>query len=366
MKFTLEAQHGEARAGLLRRGDWEIPTPVFMPVGTLAAVKGVDTQDLANMGARMMLANAYHLMLRPGAEEVRALGGLRHWMGYPGAILTDSGGFQVFSLASLRKVTEDGVRFRSHLDGSTWNLTPERLTQVQECLMPDIAMVLDECPAGGADKKTVAQATDRSTRWAARCLEARSSESKVSWFGIVQGGIHEDLRAAHVEAISAMPFAGWAIGGVSVGENAEDIARIVAFTAPKLPVHAPRYLMGVGKPEDLVRGVAAGVDMFDCVLPTRNARNGQLFTMNGRVQIKNAAHRRAQIPVEDGCDCVCCTTTTRAYLRHLFATQELSYYRLASIHNLRFYMRLMQEIRKEIVAGCFAPEGWLEVLTRRI
>jgi queuine tRNA-ribosyltransferase len=337
-----------------------IETPVFMPVGTLASVKALDAEDLEKLDARIILANAYHLMLRPGDALVQRLGGLHAFMGRKnGAILTDSGGFQVFSLTEFRKLTDEGIQFRSHIDGSLHHLTPERLVELQENLAPDIAMVLDECPPGNATREQVQQACIRSTQWAERCQTARKRRADVAFFGIVQGGLHENLRAQHAAEIAALNFEGNAIGGVSVGEDPLEIDRIVRFTAPLLPRHKPRYLMGVGTPQDLIRGVAAGVDMFDCVMPSRNARNGQLFTSKGKVSIRNAQYREDLKPIDESCDCYTCTHFSRAYLRHLFVAGELSYYRLATLHNLAFYLNLMQRIRQAIAEDAFDSETFL-------
>lgn len=362
-EVTVRASSGEARRGRLQTGHGTVDTPVFMPVGTLAAVKALDPRDLEVLGARIILNNAYHLMLRPGTELVRAHGGLHRFSGFQGSILTDSGGFQVFSLADLRKVTDDGVEFRSHIDGALVELSPEKLVAVQEALGPDIAMVLDECPPGDAGRKRVEAAVERTTRWARRCLAARERDD-VAWFGIVQGGVFDDLRAEHAAELGAMPFDGFAIGGVSVGEEADEIARIVRSTAPRLPQEKPRYLMGVGTPEDLVRGVASGIDMFDCVMPTRNARTGQLFTSRGRIVIKNAAHRESQEPLDPACGCYTCQTFTRAYLRHLYVAGEIGYHRLATLHNVAFYLDLMRNIRSEIERDIFDADRWLAQLAR--
>ncbi len=343
-----------ARRGRLTTRHGTVQTPVFMPVGTAASVKSLDPRDLRELGAEIILANTYHLMLRPGSEAVANLGGLHRFMAYDGSILTDSGGFQVFSLAGLRKLSDAGVQFRSHVDGALFELTPERAVTIQEDLGSDIAMVLDECPPAQAPRDAVRGAVERSTLWAQRCLEARR-RSDVAWFGIVQGALFDDLRKEHAERLSRLPFAGLAIGGVSVGEGPEDIERIVRLTAPLLPDEKPRYLMGVGTPADLVRGVAAGVDMFDCVMPTRNARNGHLFTSLGKLVIKNAAHKESDAPVDPACSCYTCATFSRAYLRHLYVAGEISYHRLATLHNLSFYLGLMRTIRGELERGDFDP-----------
>ncbi|MEE8410246.1 MAG: tRNA guanosine(34) transglycosylase Tgt [Myxococcota bacterium] len=351
----------EARRGRLTLRHGTVETPVFMPVGTLAAVKALDPRDLRDVRAEIILGNAYHLMLRPGTELVAAHGGLHDFMGWDGCILTDSGGYQVFSLADLRRIDDDAVEFRSHVDGSLVRLTPEKLVEVQEALAPDIAMVLDECPPGESGRDAVAAAVERTTAWAERCVTARRRDD-LAWFGIVQGGTFDDLRAEHAGVMAEKPFDGFAIGGVSVGEDAEAIESIVRQTAPRLPVDKPRYLMGVGTPADLVRGVAAGVDMFDCVIPTRHARTGQLFTSAGKVIIKNAEHRNSMEPIDADCSCYTCQTFTRAYVRHLFVAGEIGYHRLATLHNVAFYLRLMEDIRREIGQDRFDPSKWLSRL----
>ncbi|MEL6545115.1 MAG: tRNA guanosine(34) transglycosylase Tgt, partial [Myxococcota bacterium] len=280
-----------------------------------------------------------------------------------GAILTDSGGFQVLSLEGLRKVSDEGVEFRSHIDGSLHQLSPERLVEVQENLRPDIAMVLDECPPGQADRATVERATERTTAWAKRAINARKRED-VAWFGIVQGGLFEDMRREHAKVIAEMPFDGIAVGGVSVGESPEDIDRIVKLTTPLLPKDKPRYLMGVGTPQDLIRGVARGIDMFDCVMPTRNARNGTLFTWQGKLNIKGAKNREDDAPIDPKTPGHVSQTYSRAYLRHLFAAGEPSFLRLATMHNIAFYMSLMQRMRDDLDAGCFDPNALLEEIGR--
>jgi queuine tRNA-ribosyltransferase len=352
------SSRNHARRGRLQLRHGVVETPVFMPVGTQAAVKSVDPRDLADLGAHIILSNAYHLMLRPGSGQVAARGGLHRFMSFPGNILTDSGGYQVFSLKELRKVSDQGVEFRSHIDGALVKLSPESLVGVQEDLGPDIAMVLDECPPAKASRGEVEGAVSRTTAWAKRAIAARQRPD-VAWFGIVQGALFEDLRRQHAAEMGELDFHGFAVGGVSVGESPEEIARIVATTAPLLPENKPRYLMGVGTPGDLVRGVAAGIDMFDCVLPTRNARNGQLFTSTGRLVIKNAEHRDKDEPIDSACSCHTCRTFTRAYLRHLYVAGEVGYHRLATIHNLSFYLNLMDRVRKAIEADEFDAERML-------
>jgi queuine tRNA-ribosyltransferase len=363
LRFELLATSSTTRArqGRLTTRHGTVETPVFMPVGTAASVKSLDPRDLEALGAEIILGNTYHLMLRPGDELVARHGGLHRFMAYPGSILTDSGGFQVFSLSGLRKLTDAGVTFRSHVDGALFELTPERAVAIQENLGSDIAMQLDECPPALAPEADVAAAVHRSTAWAKRCLEARKRDD-VAWFGIVQGALFGDLRAEHAAALAPLGFAGHAIGGVSVGESPEDIDRVVRQTAPLLPAEKPRYLMGVGTPADLVRGVDAGVDMFDCVMPTRNARNGMLFTSEGRVVIKNAEHRDSDQPLDPACTCYTCRTFSRAYLRHLFVTREITFYRLATLHNLSFYLGLMRSIRGELERDAFSASAWLERL----
>ncbi len=352
--FVVEATDpgGRARAGMLKTSRGEIPTPVFMPVGTYGAVKALTPGELRQAGASILLGNTYHLYLRPGHEVVHRLGGLHRFMAWDGAILTDSGGFQLFSLAPFRRLREDGVEFRSHLDGQSHLLTPELSVEIQESLGADVMMVLDVCPPWPAEKDEVASAVERTLRWARRCLSARRSDRAL--FGIVQGGVHEDLRAASAAATVEMPFDGLAIGGVCVGEPREEIDRIVDRTAPLLPVGKPRYLMGVGTPRDLLAAIGSGMDMFDCVLPTRNARNGSLFTWKGIVHIKRAEYLEDASPLDEDCACEACRHYTRAYLRHLFMTKEILSMRLNTLHNVSFYQELMRRARRAIVEGRFA------------
>jgi queuine tRNA-ribosyltransferase len=343
----------EARAGRLSLPHGDVLTPVFMPVGTQATVKSLAPPDLEALGARIILSNAYHLHLRPGGEVVAGLGGLHRFMGWSRNILTDSGGFQVFSLGHLRKVDDDGVSFRSHIDGSEQRLTPEAATRIQEQLGADIIMAFDECAPADAGEEYHRQAMDRTHRWAERCLAAQTRTDQ-SLFGIVQGGLFPELRRASAEALVAMGFPGYAIGGLSLGEPKEQTWNVLAATIPDLPAEKPRYLMGVGSPEDLFEAVARGVDMMDAVLPTRVARNGAFFTHQGRRNIRNAVFRTMEAPVEEDCDCYACTHFSAAYVHHLFRAEELLAYRLASIHNLRFMVARMEEIRRAIVAGTFS------------
>jgi len=350
--FRVLAQKGKARAGVIRTPHGEIETPIFMPVGTAGTVKGLTVDELAAppLDARIILGNTYHLSLRPGTEVVAAHGGLHKMMAWNRPILTDSGGFQVFSLAALGKIDDDGVTFRSHIDGAKLRLTPERSIEIQATLGSDIAMAFDECPAGDAPPEVVAHALRRTTAWAARCLAAPRAPGQ-ALFGIVQGGTDVALRRRHLGEIAAMDFDGIAIGGLSVGEAPAEMYRILDEFAHELPAERPRYLMGVGTPDDIRRAVAAGIDMFDCVMPTRNARNGMLFTSQGKVVISNARHRMDTGPLDPDCPCDACARYSRAYLRHLFMAQELLYMRLASLHNLTHYLRVVRALRAEILAG---------------
>jgi queuine tRNA-ribosyltransferase len=354
MKFDVLARDPgcAARTGRLETARAVVETPVFMPVGTQATVKSQTPAEVASTGARLILANTYHLMLRPGSELVQELGGVQRFMSWPHAMLTDSGGYQVFSLAKLRKIDDDAVTFRSHIDGSRHVLSPEHSMQIQAQLGSDIAMVLDECPPGDADRASVERAIARTTRWARRCLESPRAEHQAR-FGIAQGGSFLDLRIEHLAELAELPFEGLALGGFSVGEAIEITHGLLAEIGPRMPEHKPRYLMGVGKPIDLLRGIAAGIDMFDCVLPTRNARNGQALTWGGRVNMRQSRHARDQSPLDARCDCATCTTYTRAYLRHLFIAKEMLGPRLLTQHNLHFYLALTREARRAIEAGRF-------------
>ena len=345
--FSVVSRDGRARAGRLQTPHGEVETPAFMPVGTAGAVKAVLHRDLREVGARMLLANTYHLMLRPGDEVVGRLGGLHGFTGWTGPFLTDSGGYQVFSLASLRHVDEDGVRFQSHLDGSPHLLSPERSMEIQSRLGADVAMAFDECPPGNAPREAVAEATGRTTRWARRCREVHRRADQ-SLFGIVQGGVEPDLREQSARDLMALDFPGYGIGGLSVGEPREGRDQVLDLLDPILPADRPRYLMGVGTPADIIESVARGVDMFDCVLPTRNARNGQLFTRQGRLSIRNAVYRDDPRPPDPECGCPTCRTTSRAYLRHLHKSGEMSAATLMTVHNLFVYLDIMEGLRQSI------------------
>jgi len=341
-----------ARAGELLTRHGIVPTPVLMPVGSQATVKTLTPDEIRGVGMTMLLANAYHLYLRPGIPVIERMGGLHKFMGWDGVILTDSGGYQVFSLASLRAVSDEGVVFRSHIDGSEHSLTPERAVGYQETLGSDIAMVLDECPAVDGSLEQVRRAMLRTYRWAERCRRAHTRKDQ-ALYAIVQGGVFPALRRESAELSVSLDFAGYAIGGLSIGEPKQVTLDMVAHTAGLLPVDRPRYLMGVGSPEDIVEGTARGVDMFDSALPTRVARNGALFTSGGRVNILNARYAHQEEPVEVGCDCYTCRTFSGAYLHHLFRAKELLAYRLGTIHNLAFISRLMRNVRNAIMDGTF-------------
>ncbi|HEX3776909.1 MAG TPA: tRNA guanosine(34) transglycosylase Tgt [Polyangiaceae bacterium] len=353
ISFCVEKTSGHARLGTLTTSHAQVRTPAFMPVGTQAAVKAVSSEEVAETGARMQIMNTYHLWLRPGPELVAELGGLHAFARWPHAIVTDSGGFQAFSLAQRMRASENGFEFASHLDGKKMLLSPEEAMRVQGLLGSDIAMQLDVCPPGGAPRTDLVQAVERTTRWAERCLAARAPGQGV--FGIVQGGTDVELRLAHAETLAKLPFDGLALGGFSVGEPIPEMYRALALIGPSLPAERPRYLMGVGMPSDIVTAVMHGIDMFDCVIPTRNARNGQLFTWQGKIVIKNARYRDDPRPLEDGCACAACRGGySRAYLRHLYLAGEILVLRLLSQHNLHFYARLMSELRSAIARDEFA------------
>jgi queuine tRNA-ribosyltransferase len=336
-----------ARLGRMVTAHGEVETPAFMPVGTQGSVKAMSPRDLEEIGCQIILGNTYHMYLRPGVEVIRDLGGLHRFMGWSRPILTDSGGYQVFSLGALRKITEEGVRFQSHLDGSSHLLTPEKVVEIQQDLGSDIAMVLDECIPHPASRDYARASTLRTMRWAERSLSARGKDD-MALFGIVQGGMYEDLRLECARELSLLPFDGFATGGLGVGEGEAALHAIGEFTAGLLPEDRPRYLMGVGRPEDLIFAVRAGYDLFDCVLPTRNARNGTLFTAAGKMNIRRAQYANDAGPVDESCGCYCCRNFSRAYLRHLHQAGEILAAYLLTLHNLVFYQRLMENMRRAI------------------
>ncbi len=340
-----------ARAGVMHTPHGDIPTPVFCPVGTQATVKALSPRELEELGAPLILANTYHLYLRPGVDLIARLGGLHQFMHWDRPILTDSGGFQVFSLQELRTVDDNGVTFRSHIDGSEHRFTPKLVVEMQEQLGSDIAMVLDEC-AVPFDYDYNLAATRRTHLWAERCLRAHT-RAEQALFGIVQGGIFEDLRTESARILTSLDFPGYAIGGLSVGETKEDTHRILDHLLPLLPTDRPRYLMGVGSPEDLLECVARGVDLFDCVLPTRLARNGAVFTLDGRLNLRNASNSEDARPIQEGCACYACQNFSRAYLRHLIMSKEILGLRLTTVHNLHFILGLMRDIRQSVLDGGF-------------
>ena len=360
LKFELLKSEGAARRGRLTLNHGVVETPVFMPVGTYGTVKGVMPQSLLDMGAMIILGNTFHLWLRPGLDVLRQFGGLHRFEGWSKPMLTDSGGFQVWSLGEMRKISEEGVKFASPVNGDKLFLTPEISMQIQQVLNSDIVMQLDECtPYQTAGKLTTEAEARRSMelslRWARRSRdEFQRLENPNALFGIVQGGMFEQLRAESAAALSEMDFPGYAIGGVSVGEPKEEMQRIMAHTPPHLPAHKPRYLMGVGTPEDLVEGVSRGVDMFDCVMPTRNARNGHLFTRFGDLRIRNARYKNDERPIDPSCSCTACRGFSRAYLHHLDRCGEMLGPMLTSIHNLHYYLNLMREVREALDEGRFA------------
>jgi len=342
----------KARLGELVTNHGVVPTPVFLPVASQGTVKTLIPEELKDIGVTIILGNTYHLYLRPGIDALAKLGGLHRYMAWDGPILTDSGGYQVFSLARLCKITDDGVTFRSHIDGSEHNLTPELVIELQQRLGADIIMTLDECPAIGASVAKVCEAVARTSQWAERCQKHHQSSIQLL-FGIIQGGIYPELRQQSARAITSLDFPGYAIGGLSLGEPKELTWSMVDGTMPFLPVDKPRYLMGVGSPEDIIEGVSRGIDLFDSAMPTRIARNGALFTMRERINIRKAIYRTKEHPIDADCDCYTCRTFSTAYLNHLFKCEELLAYRLATIHNLRFITRLMQQIENAIQRGTF-------------
>jgi len=356
MEFTRIAKDPgcAARVGRIGTPHGDVQTPAFMPVGTQGTVKGLTPEQVRGLGADIILGNTYHLYLRPGHRLIADLGGLHRFMNWPGPILTDSGGFQIFSLGALRRIAEEGATFQSHIDGSSHFLSPEKAVEIQEALGSDIMMCLDECIAYPATREEVERALARTARWADRCKQSRKNQAQ-ALFGIIQGGVYPDLRRRGAEEMTAIGFDGYAIGGLSVGEPKGLMLENLAATAPLLPEERPRYLMGVGTPEDLVDGVFHGIDMFDCVMPTRSARNGLLFTNREKVVIKNARYREDASPIDSECDCYTCQNYSRAYLRHLYAAGEILAMVLNTIHNLRYYLRLMERIREAIREGRY-PE----------
>ncbi|EHJ46733.1 Queuine tRNA-ribosyltransferase [Solidesulfovibrio carbinoliphilus subsp. oakridgensis] len=353
--FTLGPGDGNARTGCLTTAHGDVETPIFMPVGTQGTVKSLCPTDLHDLKAQIILGNTYHLYLRPGDELVAKLGGLHRFMGWDGPILTDSGGFQVFSLSGLRQIAEEGVTFSSHIDGSRHLFSPEKVIAIQQNLGSDIMMVLDECVPYGADRAYTEKSLALTTRWARRCRQAHPGGHRGQLlFGIVQGGFFKDLRAESAAQLLEIGFDGYALGGLSVGESREEMYDILGDATPLLPADRPRYLMGVGAPRDLLAGMAAGIDMFDCVLPTRNARNGTLFTFQGKVNIKRAEYREDDTPLDPTCPCYACQTFSKAYLRHLYVARELLSYRLNTLHNLTFFSIMMERARQAIRDGRFA------------
>lgn len=354
--FDLHATDGKARTGVMHTPRGDIRTPAFMPVGTAATVKAMMPESVAATGADILLGNTYHLMLRPTAERIERLGGLHKFMNWDKPILTDSGGFQVMSLSDLRKLTEKGVTFRSHIDGSKHELTPERSMEIQRMLGSDIVMCFDECPALPADRKRLTESMEMSMRWAQRSRDAFGDRPGYALFGIQQGGLEEDLRAQSAEALIATEFDGYAVGGLAVGEGQEAMFGALDFAPDQLPTDKPRYLMGVGKPDDIVGAVKRGIDMMDCVLPSRSGRTGQVFTRNGVVNIKNARHADDPRPLDEGCSCPACSNYSRAYLHHVFRSQEMISGMLLTWHNLQYFQDIMDGMRSAIAAGTF--DAW--------
>ncbi len=354
LTFEIKGRDGAARTGVLETAHGAIRTPAFMPVGTAASVKAMTPEAVAETGADIILGNTYHLMLRPTAERIANLGGLHKFMNWPKPILTDSGGFQVMSLAGLREMTEEGVTFRSHIDGAMHELSPERSMEIQGLLGSDIVMAFDECTPFPATEEEAAKSMRLSMRWARRSKDAYRAAPGHGLFGIVQGSVYEDLRRESVEALTAIGFDGYAVGGLAVGEGQAEMFRVLDFTAPHMPDDKPRYLMGVGKPDDIVGAVLRGIDMFDCVLPTRSGRTGQAFTRRGQVNMKNARHIDDPRPIDESCPCPACRGYSRAYLNHLFRAKELLGYTLLTWHNLVYYQHLMAGLREAVGNGQLA------------
>jgi queuine tRNA-ribosyltransferase len=353
IRFTVQSTDGAARLGRLETPHGPVETPVFMPVGTQGTVKGLTPQQVRDAGAQILLGNTYHLALRPGDALIAELGGLHRFMAWDRPILTDSGGFQVYSLALSRRITDHAAVFRSHIDGTLLELTPERSVAIQENLGSDIAMCLDECTPAGSSAEYLSEAVRRTILWAARCRDAHR-RSDQALFGIVQGGTDLELRARCAAALAALDFSGYALGGFSVGETPDQMLAALPASAALLPADRPRYLMGVGRPQDILAGIAAGIDMFDCVLPTRNGRNASAFTADGPLRLRNACHRRDPAPLESDCPCATCRQFSRAYLHHLFLAKEMLGPTLLSLHNVAFYCRLLAEARRAIAEGRFA------------
>ena len=358
INFEKTAQDGKARTGVIHTTRGDIRTPAFMPVGTAATVKAMLPESVAATGADVLLGNTYHLMLRPTAERIDRLGGLHKFMNWDKPILTDSGGFQVMSLAALRKLTERGVTFKSHIDGSKHEITPERSMEIQRLLGSDIVMCFDECPALPADRDRIAQSMELSMRWAARSKEAFGDRPGHALFGIQQGGLEKDLRAASADALREIGFDGYAVGGLAVGEGQEAMFDCLDYAPDQLPQDKPRYLMGVGKPDDIVGAVARGIDMMDCVLPSRSGRTGQVFTRHGVLNIKNARHQDDPRPLDEACSCPACRQYSRAYLHHVFRSQEIISSMLLTWHNLHYYQDIMAGMREAIAGGTF--DVWLK------
>lgn len=355
VKYTLKKTNGKARLGEIETPHGKIQTPIFMPVGTQATVKTMTPEELKEIKAEIILSNTYHLFLRPGDDLIARAGGLHKFMHWDRPILTDSGGFQVFSLGALRKITEEGVKFNSHIDGKKLFISPEKSIEIQNNLGSDIMMAFDECPPYPAEYGYIKQSLQRTTRWAKRCIDTNKNKDKQGLFGIVQGGVYEDLRDMSLEELMQYEdeFSGFAIGGLSVGESKEHMYRILDYITPKLPENKPRYLMGVGEPLDILEAVSQGIDMMDCVLPSRIGRHGTVFTRKGKLVVKNAAYKEDFIPMDDECDCYVCKNYTRAYIRHLFKANEILGMRLATYHNLHFLIKMMDEIREAIAEDRF-------------
>ena len=370
VEFTFQTDKqlpdGEARTGHIRTAHSTFPTPVFMPVGTTGSVKGIAPWEIEKTGSGILLSNTYHLYLRPGTAIIDKLGGLHKMMSWSGSILTDSGGYQVFSLSALKKLSEEGVEFRSHIDGSKHLLTPEKAMAIQEIINSDIMMVLDECPPKEADYDYAARSMDMTTRWANRCFASRKSNNAL--FAIVQGAMHPELRSQHAQQLADSPFDGLAIGGLSVGEDKDTMQEMLAASIEHLPEQKPRYFMGVGRPADILHAVSLGVDMFDCVLPTRSGRTGLLFTSQGEMNIKNAKHKDVTDPVDPNCTCPACSRFGRGYLRHLHVAGEMLGPILNTLHNLHFYQNLMADIRAQIAEGTYSSlwSKKAEKLSRKI